>query len=99
MSIRAHLIEEIKYKEVSFSWHHPIWDYLRNGGYFDTLNEDNTGIFDVPVDVFQEVVQDVLSGKFQQEHGVFALSDLEPLEQDIAWAKQRGDEYLLYYCF
>lgn len=100
MSIRAHVIEKINYKAASFNWQHPIWNYLSDRGYLASLNDDSAGIFEVSVAVLQEVVQDVLSGKFQQEQGTkFAVTDLEPLEQDIAGAKQRGDEYLLYYCF
>jgi hypothetical protein len=94
MSVRAYRINKIEREgSPTFNlWNsESILDFLRDeGSILSTLNEDSCGQLEVSVELWERVLKEV---KDLDEY------EIEAIKNDIAWAKENEEEYILYDCF
>lgn len=95
MSVRAYRVDEIKMKKSdSFNlWHsEKVCNWLdKNTNFFHHLNMDGVGLV--------EVMVDDLSNLLSQIGDQLDIREREEIEDDIKVARERGDDYITYYCF
>jgi len=91
MSVRAHRVNKIDYAGGSFNlWHdEAIIRYLKREGYLNQLDEDLSGLLELPLEVVKMLAE-------WEEVDVYAR---EKLKEDIKWAKENDEDYIMYYCF
>lgn len=93
MSVRAHRVIKIEWaKPESFNlWHDDdLVDFLdKELGLYEILNEDNTGLVEIPTDILEKAIKEVS----------MADNTKSSLQEDIEAAKKAGDSYVTYYCF
>ncbi|MHB1696515.1 MAG: hypothetical protein ACYCSQ_00185 [bacterium] len=111
MSVRAHRIIEIKDAGESFNITHDrkLIDFLE--GICDighNLNEDGCGIFDIPVTVLKQAINEVPliadvsdNGEITPEYADLGLSEYikNNIKQDIGFAEKNGNDYVSYYAY
>lgn len=90
MGIRAHRINNLEIGKVSFSITNDdeFNKYLDKEIDFDSFY--NSSIVEIPVETIQ---------KFITEHKNIEPYLLESLKEDIIFARDKKNDYLLYYCF
>ena len=90
MSIRAHRIECIEIKKTSFSLSQDenLVNFLKQSG--NNIDFDWTDIIEVPVNILEE---------FLSKNPSIEDSLKESLNEDILWAKEKGNEFIQYYCY
>jgi len=90
MSIRAHRINNLEIGKVSFSITNDdeFNKYLDKEIDFDSFY--NSSIVEIPVETIQI---------FINEHKNIEPYLLESLKEDIIFARDKKNDYLLYYCF
>jgi hypothetical protein len=93
MSIRAHRVNEIKYKgnyEESFNLYHDdkLMDFL-GCELSDQLNCDGAGMAYIAVDTLKDAIKKLKLEDYRKES----------LKADIAWAKANDEDYVRYDCF
>jgi hypothetical protein len=94
MSVRAYRINKIELKDNNtFNlWHESkFMNELQNAGYLNSLNESGGGQIELPVDYIKKILKK--KDIFEDEHVKNELKD------DIKFAEQLGDDYILYECY
>jgi len=94
MSVRAHKVIEIYYDNIeSFNlWHDDVLvSELEDKGLLRQLNEDLSGLLEIPVDVLKEIVN--------KNREKIKRDVVEKLLEDIYEAEKRGDYSIVYYCY
>jgi len=89
MSVRAYKIRKLELEDrCSFNlWHDKeLCEFL---GVYDNTDPDNGGIVEVAVDVLEEALKTLNIEKDKKK----------ALEKDIAEARAKNEDYILYYCF
>jgi|GEM_PF-1362156 len=99
MSVRAHRVIAIDIKLEQDYESFNLWqdrelvDFLdAEDDIFSKLSDDGTGIIEVPVETLEKAVG---------QAGSLGIGEdtVECLKKDIAWAKSKDEESILYYCF
>lgn len=95
MSVRAHLVKEIRYSDTeSFNlWHHnAVTAWLEeNTHFYSRINTDCGGIGEVSVQDIERMLAEI-GGKLDVETRL-------QLRADVAWTKANGGDWLEYDCF
>jgi len=95
MSVRAYRRIKLELAEgCSFNmWHDEelISFFEENEGYHDYRNEDGGGCIEISVNLLEQAVKEF---KWEEED-----YRLEALKKDIEWAKDKGDDWVIYECF
>lgn len=97
MSVRAYrLIRKETADQSSFSiWHDTdLLDFFREAdpdGLVEQWTEDGVGTLEVSVKALEKAIASFPWGKDDYR--------IEAIKADIAFAKEQGDEYVLYECF
>ena len=92
MSVRAHRINKVEYNGESFNlWHDKeLVDFLdTEDRLFDQLNEDGCGFAEISVETLKKALAEL---NLRPERR-------EAIEADVKWAKERGEDWILYYLF
>jgi len=95
MSIRAHRVDKKIYgtRESFNLWHdEKLVNWIDNNseiGFFSNLNMDGCGEVEIPIDILERAIKEVEIDKDRKK----------TLIQDIKWAKEHNEDYILYDCF
>lgn len=95
MSVRAHRVNEVEYASSSSfncSYDTGLFDFLLNDiRTFDGRNGDGLGIIEVKLELLREAL----------DHDGLQIDDCTraDVEADMAWAREKGRDYVQYDCF
>jgi hypothetical protein len=101
MSVRAYRINKMDFeKSETFNlWHDEfVRDFFEWEGFFESFS-DIGGIGDISVEALKKL-SGLLAEKIEREEDKEYWQSLKNrIDEDIKWAEERGEEYVVYYCF
>ena len=94
MSVRAYIVKKIETdKELFNLWHDiALVDYLKDWGCLGELNMDMAGLAEIPIQALEEFVYSEHSKNMDKEK-------IDYLKEIVIDYKDRGEDYIMVYCY